>query len=94
MAVTNAVSDLVQSVGELLSSVLGAAYAIVHSFLAGVFNIVAGFFAFLGGIGKFMTDNAVVIGVLAAAIFAYTRFFRAPQAAGRKPAVTNGKKTN
>ncbi|KAL2170725.1 hypothetical protein VTG60DRAFT_4473 [Thermothelomyces hinnuleus] len=109
MAVTNAMTDLVKSVGELLSSVSDAAYAIVHSFVSGIVNLFAGLYAFLGdlgkgvvdlagGVGKFVAGNAVIIAVLAAAVFAYIRFVRTPQAQGRKPAVTNevgaGKKTN
>jgi len=109
MAVTNAITDLIKSVGELLSSVFGAAYAIIHSFVSGLFNLFAGFFAFVGdlgkgvfdlagGVGKFVAGNAVIIAVLAAASYAYVRFIQQPQQQGRKPAVTNGagagKKTN
>ncbi|KAL2177427.1 uncharacterized protein P884DRAFT_292151 [Thermothelomyces heterothallicus CBS 202.75] len=109
MAVTDAMTDLIKSVGELLSSVSDAAYAIVHSFVSGIFNLFAGLYAFLsdlgkgvfdlvGGVGKFIAGNAVIIAILVAAVFAYTRFVRTPQAQGRKPAVTTevgaGKKTN
>lgn len=107
MAVTSAVTDLIKSIGELLSSVFGAAYAIIHSFVSGVFSLLAGFFAFIGdigqgvfdlagGVGKFVAGNAAIIAVLAAAGYAYVRFVQQPQQ-GRKPAVTNGagvKKTN
>ncbi|KAK4150868.1 hypothetical protein C8A00DRAFT_17659 [Chaetomidium leptoderma] len=109
MAVTNAVTDLAQSVAELLSSVVNAAYAIVHSFVSGIVGLLAGFFAFFGdlgkgvldlagGVGKFVTGNAVILAVIGAAIYAYMRFVQQPQQQGRKPAVVNGagagKKTN
>ncbi|KAH6635782.1 hypothetical protein F5144DRAFT_600573 [Chaetomium tenue] len=107
MAVTSAITDLVKSVGELLSSVFNAAYAIVHSFVSGILGLFAGFFAFVGdlgqgvfdlagGVGKFVAGNAAILAVLAAAYYAYVRFVQQPQQ-GRKPAVTNGagaKKTN
>ncbi|KAK4041351.1 hypothetical protein C8A01DRAFT_14909 [Parachaetomium inaequale] len=109
MAVTSAITDLVKSAGELLSSVLGAAYAIVHSFISGLLGLFAGFFAFVGdvgkgvldlagGVGKFVAANAAILAVIAAAGYAYVRFVQQPQQQGRKPAVVNGagagKKTN
>ncbi|KAK4097615.1 hypothetical protein N658DRAFT_268801 [Parathielavia hyrcaniae] len=109
MAVTNAVTDLISSVAELISSIFGAAYSIVHSFITGVFGLFAGFFAMIGdlgkgvfdlvgGVGKFVAANAVVIAVVAAAGYAYVRFVQQPQPQGRKPIGVNGagagKKTN
>ncbi|KAL2148040.1 hypothetical protein VTI28DRAFT_96 [Corynascus sepedonium] len=102
MAITSAVTDLVKSVGELLSSIFGAAYAIIHSFVSSIFNLVAGFLAFVGdlgkgvfdlagGVGKFVAGNAVMIALISAAGYAYVRFVQQPQKQqGRKPAVTNG----
>jgi hypothetical protein len=71
MAVTNAITDLIKSIGELLSSVFGAAYAIVHSFISGALSLFAGFFAFVsdlakgvvdltGGVGKFVAGKFLV----------------------------------
>lgn len=62
MAVTSAVTDLIKSIGELLSSVFGAAYAIIHSFVSGVFSLLAGFFAFIGDIGQGVFDLAGGVG--------------------------------
>ncbi|KAK4118593.1 hypothetical protein N657DRAFT_583391 [Parathielavia appendiculata] len=109
MAVTNAVTDLVASIGELLSSIFGAAYSIVHSFITGVLGLFAGFismigdlvkgvFDLVGGMGRFVAANAVVIALVAAAGYAYVRFVQQPQQQGRKPIGVNGagigKKTN
>ncbi|KAH6624004.1 hypothetical protein B0J18DRAFT_427046 [Chaetomium sp. MPI-SDFR-AT-0129] len=108
MAITSAVSDLLSSIRELLASVFGTAYAVIHSFVASILGLFTGFFAFLGdlgkgvfdvagGVGKFVAGNAAIIAVLGAAYFAYGRFVKQPQQ-GRKPAVVNGagagKKTN
>ncbi|KAL2020011.1 hypothetical protein VTK56DRAFT_8914 [Thermocarpiscus australiensis] len=107
MAITSAVTDLFKSLAELLSSVFGAAYAIVHSFVSGLFGLVSGFFAFVqdlgkgavdlvGGVGRFVAGNIVALGVIAAAGYAYMRFVQQPQQQGRKPVAVNGagKKTN
>ncbi|KAG7291323.1 hypothetical protein NEMBOFW57_001336 [Staphylotrichum longicolle] len=109
MAVTNAITDLVKSVYELLASILGAAYTIIHSFINGVLGLFAGFFAFVGdigkgvfdlvgGVGKFIAGNAVILAVIGAAGYAYIRFVQQPQQQqGRRPvtAGTGGvKKTN
>ncbi|KAJ4294965.1 hypothetical protein N0V88_005205 [Collariella sp. IMI 366227] len=107
MAITNAFTNLIKSIGELLSSVFGAAYAIVHSFITGVFNLFAGFFAFIGdlgkgvfdlagGVGKFVAGNVVILALIGAAGYAYMRFVQQPQQQGRRPAVngTGAKKIN
>jgi hypothetical protein len=69
MAVTSAITDLVKSVGELLSSVLGAAYAIVHSFISGLLGLFAGFFAFVGDVGKGVFDLAGGVGKFVAGMY-------------------------
>lgn len=56
MAITTAITDLIKSVAELISSVFGAAYSIVHSFLTGVFGLFAGFFAMIGDLGEGVFD--------------------------------------
>jgi len=74
MAVTNAITDLFKSVYELLASVLGAAYTIVHSFINGVLGLFAGFFAFVGDIGKGVFDLVGGVGKFVAGTFApFTR---------------------
>jgi phage-related protein len=75
MAVTNAITDLIQSIGELLSSVFGAAYAIVHSFISGVLGLFAGFFAFVGDLAKGVVDLTGGVGKFVAGRF----FFRVNQ---------------
>lgn len=62
MAVTAAITDLVKSVAELISSVFGAAYTIVHSFLTGLVGLFAGFFTFIGDLAKGMFDVAGGVG--------------------------------
>lgn len=69
MAITSAVTDLFKSVAELLSSALGAAYAIIHSFVAGLFNLFAGFFAFVGDLGKGVFDLVGGVGKFLAGEF-------------------------
>ena len=56
MAITSAFTDLLKSLAELFSSVLNAAYSIVHSSVAGILGLFAGFFAFVGDIGKGVFD--------------------------------------
>jgi phage-related protein len=79
MAVTNAITDLIKSVGELLSSVFGAAYAIVHSFISGVVGLFAGFFALVADLAKGMVDLTGGVGKFVAGRFF---FFRAVQNGG------------
>lgn len=69
MAVTNAITDLVKSVYELLASILGAAYTIIHSFINGVLGLFAGFFAFVGDIGKGVFDLVGGVGKFIAGTF-------------------------
>lgn len=69
MAVTNAITDLVKSVYELLASILGAAYTIIHSFINGVLGLFAGFFAFVGDIGKGVFDLVGGVGKFIAGAF-------------------------
>ncbi|KAK3302769.1 uncharacterized protein B0T15DRAFT_314627 [Chaetomium strumarium] len=98
MGLANAVIDLVKSFGELLNSVVGTAYALVHSFVAGLWGLVAGVLAMFGdlgkgaidfveGVGRFVVGNAALLGVAAAGFYAYKRFIAQPQAEGRRPAV-------
>lgn len=82
MAITNAFTDLIKSIGELLSSVFGAAYAIVHSFIMGVFNLFAGFFAFIGDLGKGVFDLAGGVGRFVAG--RSTHSFLSPRWDGKK----------
>jgi phage-related protein len=72
MAVTNAITDLIQSIGELLSSVFGAAYAIVHSFISGVLGLFAGFFAFVGDLAKGVVDLTGGVGKFVAGRFFFS----------------------
>ncbi|SPQ23117.1 5e63f2d9-bd87-4b2c-93ce-55ed5c6272c5 [Thermothielavioides terrestris] len=108
MAVTTVLTDLAHSLGELLSSVFGTAYALVHSFVADLFGLLAGFFALandlvrdvvdlVGGVGRFVAGNVVVLGVIAAAgYYAYARFVQQPQQQqpqqqqGREPVGASG----
>ena len=69
MAITSAMTDLVKSAGELLSSVLNAAYAIVHSFVSGLLGLFAGFFAFVGDVGKGVLDLAGGVGNFVAGMY-------------------------
>ena len=72
MAITSAVTDLVKSVGELLSSIFGAAYAIIHSFVSSIFNLVAGFLAFVGDLGKGVFDLAGGVGKFVAGTYMHS----------------------
>ncbi|KAK4135221.1 hypothetical protein BT67DRAFT_448864 [Trichocladium antarcticum] len=101
MAVTNAITDLVKSIAELFSSVFNAVYSIVHSFITNILALLASFLALfgdlgkgvidlVGGVGRFVAGNVVVLGVVAAAGYAYIRFVQQPQQQGRKPAIVNG----
>jgi hypothetical protein len=62
MGLANAVIDLVKSFGELLNSVVGTAYALVHSFVAGVWGLVAGVLAMFGDLGKGAIDFVEGVG--------------------------------
>ncbi|KAK0631052.1 hypothetical protein B0T17DRAFT_488754 [Bombardia bombarda] len=97
MAVTSAVSDLVKSVAELFSSLVGAVYTIVHTFFAGILHLFSGFFAFIGdifagvldlvgGLGKFITGNIVILGILAIGVYGYFHFTQQGQLQGRQSA--------
>ncbi|KAK4235602.1 hypothetical protein C8A03DRAFT_36550 [Achaetomium macrosporum] len=108
MGLANAVTDLVASLSELLSSVVGTAYALAHSFVAGLWGLVAGVLAMFGdlgkgaidfgeGVGRFVVGNAALLGLAAAGFYAYKRFVAQPQREGHRPAVKvngGGKKTN
>jgi len=107
MAITSAFTDLLKSLAELFSSVLNAAYSIVHSSVAGILGLFAGFFAFVGdigkgvfdlvgGFGKFVVGNAAILAVIGGACYAYMRFVQQPQKQGRRPlgVAGAGKKTN
>ncbi|KAK4188605.1 hypothetical protein QBC35DRAFT_354172, partial [Podospora australis] len=85
MAVTNAITDLVSSIFELFSSFLGAIYTIIYSFFAGVLGLFTGFFAFIAdifkgvfdvtsGVGKFVSSNVVILALIGAGVYAYSRF--------------------
>jgi hypothetical protein len=71
MAVTNAITDLIKSIGELLSSVFGAAYAIVHSFINGALGLFAGFFAFVSDLAKGVVDLTGGVGKFVAGKFGF-----------------------
>ncbi|KAK5659612.1 hypothetical protein OQA88_816 [Cercophora sp. LCS_1] len=103
MAITTAITDLFSSVYELFASLIGAAYTIVHSFVAGIASLFAGFFAFIadifqgvfdivGGVGKFVTGNIVILGIIGAGVYGYLHFTRQGQLQGQRS--TAVKKTN
>ncbi|KAK4202144.1 hypothetical protein QBC40DRAFT_277037 [Triangularia verruculosa] len=92
MAITNAVTDLISSFLELFSSLFHAVFTIAHSFIAGILGLFNGFFIFIGdifkgvfdvvgGVGRFLAGNIVILGLIAAAGYAYVRF--AGQQTGR-----------
>ncbi|KXH69007.1 hypothetical protein CSAL01_11484 [Colletotrichum salicis] len=98
MAVSNAIQDLFSSIYELLSSIFNAFYHVLQT----IFNTIIGFFTGLvnlitdvfqgaidvvGGFGKFVLSNFVIIGVIAAGGYAYVRY----TSQGRQ--VATGKKT-
>ncbi|UQC79292.1 uncharacterized protein CLUP02_04771 [Colletotrichum lupini] len=98
MAVSNAIQDLFSSIYELLSSIFNAFYHVLQT----IFNTIIGFFTGLvnlitdvfqgaidvvGGLGKFVLSNFVIIGVIAAGGYAYVRY----TSQGRQ--VATGKKT-
>jgi len=89
MAITNAVTDLVSSIYELLASFVGAVYTIVHSFVMGIFSLFAGFFAFIadifkgvfdiaGGVGKFVTGKLLPFSFLGPSNLVLPPSFRLP----------------
>ncbi|KAM7200884.1 hypothetical protein V8F20_005126 [Naviculisporaceae sp. PSN 640] len=95
MAITSAVTDLVKSVGELLSSLVHAVYSIFHTFFSAVVHLFSGFIAFVsdifqgvldvvGGIGKFVAGNIVMLGLIGAAGYAYVRYTAQGQIQGQK----------
>ncbi|KAK1976075.1 hypothetical protein LZ30DRAFT_604172 [Colletotrichum cereale] len=98
MAVTNAVQDLFSSIYELLSSIFNAFYHVLQTlfntiigFFTGIVNLISDVFSgaidVVGGLGKFILSNFVIIGVIAAGGYAYVHY----TAQGRQ--VTAGKKT-
>ncbi|KAK3940191.1 hypothetical protein QBC46DRAFT_341751 [Diplogelasinospora grovesii] len=85
MAVTSAVNDLIASVYELLASLFSGVYNIVHSIITAVLGLFTGFFTLMadvfsgvvdvvGGLGKFVAGNIVVIGIIAAAGYGFVRY--------------------
>ncbi|KAK1756480.1 hypothetical protein QBC47DRAFT_380034 [Echria macrotheca] len=109
MAVTTAVTDLFASFYELFASIVNAAWTIVHSFIMGIAGLFTGVFTFfadifkglfdvVGGVGKFVTGNFVILGVIAAGAFAYFRFTEQGQMQARnlgaKSSAVANKKTN
>ncbi|KAJ6439738.1 AP-2 adaptor complex subunit alpha [Purpureocillium lavendulum] len=85
MAITTAIADLFNSFYELLASIFGAAYAIVHSvvtavvgFITGIFrlagDVLGGAIDIAGGVGKFVAGNIVLISVGALLAFAFVRY--------------------
>ncbi|KAI9900483.1 hypothetical protein N3K66_004745 [Trichothecium roseum] len=99
MAITTAISDLFNSLYELLSSVLGTAYAIVHSIFTAAFNFVNGILSLAGdiiggfinvteGVAKFIAGNIILLAIGALGAFAYVRF----TASGQR--LASAKKTN
>jgi len=108
MAVTNAVTDLFASVYELFASLIGAVYTIAHSFVTGIVNLFVGFFSFfadifqgvidvVGGVGKFVAGNIVIIGIIAAAGYGYVRFTQQGQVQNKRaggPVGIAGKQAN
>ncbi|GKT54639.1 hypothetical protein ColTof4_08497 [Colletotrichum tofieldiae] len=98
MAVTNALQDLFSSFYELLSSIFNAFYHVLQTFFnaiigffTGVVNLLSDVFSgaidVVGGVGKFVLSNFVIIGVIAAGGYAYVRY----TSQGRQ--VAAGKKT-
>ncbi|KAF7561639.1 hypothetical protein G7046_g2507 [Stylonectria norvegica] len=92
MAITSAIADLFNSFYELLASILGTAYAIVHSIVAAITGLVTGFFNLIanvlsglvevtGGVGKFVASNIVLLSIGALAAFAYVRYTASGQRA-------------
>ncbi|KAH8176930.1 hypothetical protein LIA77_02012 [Sarocladium implicatum] len=82
MAITSAISDLFASFYELIASVLGTMYTLVHTivmacvnFVTGIFTLVGdvlgGFVEMAGGVGKFLASNVAIlaIGVIGAVLF-------------------------
>ncbi|KAH6874552.1 hypothetical protein B0T10DRAFT_610630 [Thelonectria olida] len=98
MALTIAIEDIFKSIYELLASIIGTAYQIIHStvsagfsFIAGLFNLLGDFASGMakaaGGVGKFVAGNIVLITIGALGAFAYVRY----TAQGRR--LADGKKT-
>lgn len=70
MAITTAITDLFASFYELLASVLGTMYTLVHTvvmacvnFVTGIFalvgDVLSGFVEMAGGVGKFLASKSL-----------------------------------
>lgn len=90
MAVTNAITDLIKSIGELLSSVFGAAYSIVHSFVSGIVSLFAGFFNFVADLAKGVVDltggvGKFVAGKFSPFLFRFSSFMAPKESRNKNP---------
>ncbi len=72
MAITSALTDLLKSLAELFSSVLNAAYSIIHSSVAGILSLFTGFFAFVGDIAKGLIDLVGGFGKFVVGMYLFT----------------------
>lgn len=93
-----AFEDFFKSIYELFASIIGTFASLINTlvttvlnFFSGVINLFLdvgkGAVDLVGGIGKFIAGNIVVLGVIAAGVYVYTR-----QQQGRP--VVPAKKTN
>ncbi|WYZ35117.1 hypothetical protein EsH8_I_001393 [Colletotrichum jinshuiense] len=98
MSLTKAIQDLFNSFYELIASIFSAFYHVLQTvlnaiigFFTGVVNLITDVFAgavdVVGGVGKFVLSNIVIISIIAGGGYAYTRY----TAHGRQ--VAAGKKT-
>ncbi|KAB5531426.1 hypothetical protein GE09DRAFT_1228225 [Coniochaeta sp. 2T2.1] len=98
MAITSAINDLVASIYELFASVVGGIYSAIHAVFAAVFGLFSGFvnlfadifkgaFDVVGGLGKFLASNIVIVAIIALGGYAFVRY----QNAQGRPAVPQKK---
>ncbi|KAF9869736.1 hypothetical protein CkaCkLH20_12779 [Colletotrichum karsti] len=99
MSFIDAIQDLFKSFFELIASIFATFYQLfqtilnaIISFFAGVVNLVSDIFTgavdVVGGVGKFVIGNIVILTIIVGGGYAYTRY----TTHGRQ--VAAGKKTN
>lgn len=85
MSIGAAINDLVSSFYELFASVLGGIYNTIHALFAAVIGLFSGFINLIGdvfkgavdvvgGLGKFLASNIVIVAIIAAGGYAFVRY--------------------
>ncbi|KAK3391836.1 hypothetical protein B0T20DRAFT_472606 [Sordaria brevicollis] len=103
MAVTTAISSLLTSITELIQSLINGIYSIFHTIFSAFFGLFFGVFSFvgdlfkgvantLGGVGSFVASNFLIIALISAAYYGYTRYTRTQGVSGGQKAASVGRK--